>query len=135
MATYNKFNSMAAAPYNKVHNFASDQLVVLLTNIAPIAGDSVTADITQIAYTNLSSRNILTISSDQIGGSYKLLLTDLVLSASGAVAPFRYVVIANSTATNGELIAWFDYGSSLTMANGETFTVDFQSVTGLLSNS
>lgn len=133
MATYNKFNSFVEAVCEKVHNLGSDQLVVALTNTAPTASNAVLADITQISYTNLSSRNITTTSSAQTSGTYKLTLTDLVLTASGAVATFRYIVIYNSTATNGELIAYFDYGSAVTLASGETFTVDFDATNGLFT--
>lgn len=125
MATYNKFNSFVEALAEKVHNLGSDQLVVALTNSAPVAGNTVLANITQITYTNLSSRNITTASSSQTSGTYTLVLNDLVLTASGAVGPFRYVVIYNDTATNDELIAWADYGSSISLASGESFTVNF----------
>lgn len=132
MATFNKFNSFVEALAEKAHNLGSDQLVVALSNSAPIAANAVLTDITQISYTNLSSRNITTASSAQSSGTYKLTLTDLVLTASGAVATFRYVIIYNDTATNDELIGWYDYGSGITMANGETFTIDFDGTNGLL---
>lgn len=132
MATFNKFNSFVEALAEKVHNLGSDQLVVALTNTAPNATDTQLSAITQISYTNLSSRNITTGSSAQSSGTYKLVLTDLVLTASGAVGPFRYVVIYNDTATNDELIGYYDYGSSISLANGETFTVDFDGTNGLL---
>jgi hypothetical protein len=135
MATYNKFQSFVEALAEKVHNLGSDQLVVGLTTNAnaPSASlDAVRADITEIAYTNLSSRNITTSSSAQSAGTYKLVLTDLVLTASGAVATFRWVFIYNDTATNDELISFFDYGADLTLANGETFTIDFDGTNGLL---
>jgi len=125
MATYTKFNSFVEALAEKVHNLGSDQLVVALTNSAPSASNTVLANITQISYTNLSSRNITTSSSSQTSGTYSLVLADLTLTASGSVGPFRYVVIYNDTATNDELIAYYDYGSSITMANGETFLIDF----------
>lgn len=126
MATYNKFNSFVEALAEKVHNLGSDQLVVALTNSAPVAGNTVLANITQVSYTNLSSRNITTLSSSQTGGTYTLVLDDLVLTASGAVGPFRYVVVYNDTATNDELIAWAEYpGGSISLANGESFTVNF----------
>ena len=125
MATYNKFNSFVEALAEKVHNLGSDQLVVALSNSAPVATNTQLSDITQIAYTNLSSRNITTSTSSQTGGTYSLVLNDLTLTASGAVATFRYVIIYNDTATNDELIAWYDYGSSITMANTETFLIDF----------
>jgi hypothetical protein len=133
MATLNKFNTFAKAAAEKVHNLASDQLKVALTNSAPVATNAVLADITEISYTNLSTRNITTTSSTQTSGVYKLVLADLVLTASGSVGPFRYAVIYNDTATNKELIGWSDYGSSITMASAETFTLDFDNVNGLFT--
>lgn len=133
MATFNKFNAFVEALAEKKHNLGSDQLVVALTNTAPTSADAVLTDITQISYTNLSSRNVTTTSSAQTSGTYKLTLADLVLTASGAVATFRYVVLYNDTATNDDLIGYYDYGSSLTMASGETFTVDFDASSGALT--
>lgn len=135
MATFNKFNSFVEALAEKVHNLGADQLAVFLTTNAnaPVAANSQLSNITQISYTNLSSRNITTNSSAQSGGTYKLILTDLVLTASGAVATFRWVGIYNDTATNDELVCFFDYGSDITLANGETFTLDFDGTNGLLT--
>lgn len=132
MATFNKFNSFTEALAEKVHNLGSDTLTVALTNIAPVATNTQLSNITQISYTNLSSRVLTVSSSAQTSGTYKLVINDLVLTASGAVGPFRYVVIYNDTATNDELIAWFDYGSSISLANTDTFTVDFDGSNGLL---
>lgn len=134
MASYNKFDSFVEALAEKLHNLGSDQLVVALCNAAnaPVAGNSVLANLTTIAYTNLSSRNITTLTSSQTSGTYKLTLQDLVLTASGAVSTFRYVVIYNDTASNDELICWFDYGGDVTLASGETFTLDFDGTNGLL---
>lgn len=134
MATYNKFNSFVEALAEKVHNLGSDQLVIALTNSAPIASNTQLSDLTQISYTNLSSRNITTSSSSQTSGTYRLILNDLTLTASGgSVGPFRYVVVYNDTATNDELIAWFDYGSSITLNNGEQLNIDFDGTNGLFS--
>lgn len=133
MATFNKFNSFVEAVAEKVHNLGTDQLMVALTNTAPIAGNTVLTDITEISYTNISSRIITTSSSSQTAGLYKLILADLVLTASGAVPAFRYVVIYNNTAASKELIGWVDYGSSITMATGETITIDFDNTNGLLT--
>jgi hypothetical protein len=132
MATFTKFNSFVEAMAEKVHNLGSDSLVIALTNSAPAAANTQLSDITQISYTNLSSRAVTTSSSAQTSGTYKLVLADLVLTASGAVAPFRYAVLYNDTATNDELIGYYDYGSSITMANGETFTIDFDGTNGVL---
>lgn len=136
MASYNKFQPFVEHVAEKVHNLGADQLKVALCAAAnaPIATNAVLADLVEIAYTNLSTRNITTISSAQTSGVYKLLLTDLVLTASGTVAAFRYVVIYNDTPTSpaDPLIAWFDYGSTITMLTGETFTLDFDGTNGLL---
>ena len=130
MATFNKFNSFSEALAEKVHNLGSDQLTVALTNSAPVATNTVLANITEITYTNCSSRNITTVSSTQTSGTYTLVLQDLVLTASGgSVGPFRYVVVYNNTALNDELIGWVDYGSSITLADTETLTIDFAAST------
>lgn len=135
MASFNKVNSFVEALAEKVHNLGSDQIVVALTAAAnaPVAGNTVLANLTQISYTNCSSRNVTTTSSAQSSGTYKLTLTDLVLTASGAVGPFRYVVLYNDTATNDELIGWYDYTSDVTLANGETFTINFDDSGGVLT--
>jgi len=135
MAAFNKFNSFSEAICEKVHNLGSDVLTVALTTNAnaPVAGNSQLSNLTQISYTNLSSRAITTTSSSQSSGTYKLILTDLVLTASGAVATFRWVTIYNDTATNDELVCYFDHGSDVTLANGETYTLDFDGTNGLFT--
>ena len=133
MATFQKFHSFVEAIAEKKHDLGSDQLAIALTNTAPDATNAVLADIAEISYTNLSSRNVTTSTSAQTGGTYKLVLEDLTLTASGAVGPFRYVVLYNDTAASDELIGWYDYGSSITLAAGETFTVDFDGTNGVLT--
>ena len=134
MATFTKFNSFVEAIAEKIHNLGSDVLTVALTATAnpPVAGNTQLSNLTQISYTNLSSRVITTSSSSQTSGTYKLVLTDLVLTASGDVAAFQNIVIYNETASNDELVCWFDYGSSVTLHNTETFTLDFDGTNGLL---
>ena len=132
MATYNKFNQFVEDLAHKVHDLSSDTLTVALCAAAnaPVATNSVLADLTEIAYTNLSSRVITTSTSGQTTGTYDLVLNDLTLTASGgSVAAFRYVVIYNDTpvAPADPLIGWFDYGSDLTLADGESLTIDFES--------
>lgn len=135
MADFNKFNSFVEALAEKKHNLGSDTLTVVLCDAAhaPVAANGVLADLTLVATTNLSSRVISISSSAQTDGTYKLVLTDLVLTASGDVGPFRYVVIYNDTAASDELIGWYDYGSEITLHDGDTFTIDFDGSNGALT--
>lgn len=137
MAAFNKLNGFVEHLAEKVHNLGSDQLAVALTNTAPgsestpptgATGANILANLTQVSYTNLSSRNITTSSSAQSAGTYALSLTDLVLTASGgSVGPFRYIHLFNDTPSSpaDPLIGYWDYGSSITLASGETLTIDF----------
>ncbi len=136
MAVFNKFNSFVEAMAEKVHNLGADTLKVVLTNSAPVATNTQLSNITQIAngngYTTGGTTAALT-SSSQTSGLYKLVLADVVFTATGSMGPFRYAVLYNDTATNDELIGWWDYGSSITLASGETFTVDFDPSNGVLT--
>lgn len=132
MATFTKFNSFTEAIAEKVHNLGSDQLTIALSASAPSASNTQLSNITEISYTGLSARNLTTSSSAQTSGTYKLVIDDLVLTASATVATFRYIVVYNNTATNDELIGYFDYGSNLTMLSGDTLTLDFDGTNGLL---
>jgi hypothetical protein len=138
MASFNKFNCFVEDLAEKKHNLGSDTLTVALCAAAnaPVATNTVLANLTVIAYTNLSSRVLSTVSSSQTSGTYKLVVNDLVLTASGgSVAAFRYIVVFNETASNDELIGWYDYGSDLTLADGESLTLDFNLTNGLLQLS
>ena len=132
MATYQKFQQFTEDMAHKVHNLGSDTLQVALCAAAnaPVVTNSVLLDLTQIAYTNLSTQVITTSTSGQVTGTYDLVLNDLTLTASGgAAAAFRYVVVFNQTSVTptDALICFFDYGSDLTLADGESLTIDFES--------
>lgn len=133
MATFNKFNSFVEDVAEKVHNLGADTLKVMLTNSAPSASNTVKANLTEISAGNgyTAGGSAVTITgSSQTSGTYSLVGTDLVFTASGGtIGPFRYAVLYNDTPTSpaDPLIGWWDYGSSLTLASGETFTVDFGS--------
>lgn len=132
MASFNKFDQFVENLAKGVHNFTSDStctVTVALTAAAnaPVATNSVLADLTEISYTNLSSRVVTGITAEQTSGTVHFTATDLVLTASGAVATFRYVVLYDDDPTSpaNPLIGWYDYGSNVSLANGETFTIDF----------
>lgn len=138
MATFQKFNQFPEDLAEKVHNLQSDTLKVMLVNSAPVATNAVKADLTEISAGNgyTAGGTAATVSSSaQSSGTYKLVLADVVFTASGAVGPFRYAVLYNDTPTSpaDPLIGFWDYGSSISLANGETFTVDFDGTNGVLT--
>ena len=143
MATFNKFDCFTENLAEGVHNFQSHQLVVALTNTLPVVTNTVLSNITEISYTTFvngttTGRNLslaATSPSTQTNGVYKLILQDLVLTANATTAAFRYAVIYNSQGSGitNPLIGWYDYGSSITLNNLETLTLDFDQVNGVLT--
>jgi len=138
MAAFQKFNSFVEAVAEKKHNLGADVLKFFLTNDTPVAGDALKADITEIAagsgYTAGGNQAAIT-SSAQTGGTYKLVIADPAtwLAAGGPIGPFRYAVLYNDTAANDELIGFFDYGSAITLQDGESFVADCDPTTGILT--
>ena len=133
-SSFNKFNSFVEAIAEKVHNLGSDVLEVALTNTAPDATNTVLANITQISYTFMNARTLTVSSSAQTSGVYRLVIADKTLtSTGGSSGPFRYVVLFNQTATNDELIGWYDYGSAITLGDGESLLLNFDDANGVLT--
>lgn len=138
MAAFNKFNSFVEALAEKKHDLGADTLKVMLTNTAPVATNAVKADLTEISAGNgyTAGGNTASVtSSAQTLGTYKLVLGDPATwtASGGSIGPFRYAVLYNDTAASDELIGWWDYGSSITLASGESFAVDFDPTTGVLT--
>jgi hypothetical protein len=107
----------------------------MLTNTAPVATNTVRSNITDLSTANgyTNGGNAATLgSSTQTTGTYKLVLNDVVFTASGAVGPFRYAVLYNTVGTQ-PLIGWWDNGANVTLANLEAFTVDFDATAGVLT--
>lgn len=135
MATFNKFQAFVEHLAEKVHNLGSDTLKILLTNDAPsAANDAVRADLTSELSTGngyTSGGATVTITgSSQTGGTYSLVGSDVTITASGgSIGPFRYCCLYNDTPTSpaDPLIGYWDYGSSVTLADGETLTIDLGS--------
>lgn len=133
MATFNKFDQFAVDLAAAVHTLttAGSTLKIALTNTAPVqATDATLSDITQIAYTNITETmpaDVTNVGAETPAGTWDVSGTDITLNATGAVSTFRYVVLYNDTPTSpaDPLIGWWDYGSGVTLASGESFTVDF----------
>lgn len=135
MAAFTKIQLFAKAVAEKKHNLSADVLKIALTNTLPVAASAaVLADIAEVAYTYCSARTLTTNSGSQSAGTYKLALADLTLAAAGgAVGPFRYAVVYNDTATNKDLVGFYDYGASITLNDGETLLIDLDQAAGLLT--
>ena len=133
MATFTKFNKFLEALAEKKHDLSSDQLVFALTNTAPTAatdtgflpGSAHPPPAAANGYTT-GGHNATIASSTESGGTYTLACTtDVVITATaGGIGPFRYVILYNDTSATDLLIGYWDYGSSITLADGETFTID-----------
>lgn len=138
MATYTKFNQFVEDVAEGVYDLGADTLKVMLTLTAPVATNSVKADLTEISAGNGYTAGGTTTaqsSSAQSSGTYKLVIADVVFTASGgAIADFRYAVLYSDTPTSpaDPLIGFWDYGSTVSLADGETFTVDFDASAGVL---
>lgn len=138
MAAYQYFNQTVADCWNGVHDFTpttGHTLTAALTNVLPVSTNSVIANITEISYTNLDSRDFNITSSAQSAGVYSLVMDDLILTASGTVPTFRYVVIYNSTAVSGPLVGWADVGVDVNLTNGQTFPIDLVNAQTLFTMS
>ena len=139
MAAANKFNQYVEDVSEKVHNLQSDTLKVLLSNVASAAANAVKADIAEIAAGNgyiAGGTQAVQASSLQTAGTYKLVLADVTYSAAGgSIGPFRYPVLYNDTPTAplDPLILFWDYGASITLTDGNSFTVDFSATNGVLT--
>lgn len=125
MAAWQKFNAVVEDLANGVHNLGSDALKIALTNVAPVASNSILTDITQIAATGGYAPAAVTVTtSSQAGGTYSLVVQDTTFTASGAAfADFRYLVLYNDTAPDKPLVAFSDYGVAYSLPDGQPFTV------------
>lgn len=145
MASYVKLNGFVEHVAKGYHgNMSTATWTLALSNTAPGSESTpptgaetttILANVTQITYTNLSSRTLTVASCVQTSGTLNLVFNDLVLTASGAVGPFRYVYLVNTSSTTrtNALAGYWDYGSSISLANGETFTADLDNTNGAFS--
>ena len=138
MASYNKFNQFTQDLVNGAYNFGSNVFKVMLTNTAPVATNTVKANITEISAGNgyTAGGNTSSVTTSTSAGTAKVTAADTVFTAAGgAIGPFRYAVLYNDTTASPlkPLIAWWDYGSSITLNDTETLTVDFDNTNGIFT--
>lgn len=137
MASYNKFNSFVQDLATKVHNLNSDTLKIMLTDVAPVATNTVKSNITEISAGNgytAGGQAAAFVSGNDTSGTYKLILSAVNFVASGgSIAQFRYAVLYNSTTASGNLIGWWDYGAEVNLTNGNTFTVNLDQTNGVFT--
>lgn len=139
MASFQKFDQFVEDIAKGVHNLDTGTLKVMLTLVAPIASNTVKANLTEIAAGNgytAGGTALANVDAEQTSGVLKLVADDVVFTASGgSMDPFRYVVLYNDTPTSpaDPLIGFYDYGSTVTLAVGETLTVDFSAASGILT--
>ena len=139
MATYQKFQQFVEDLAEQVHDLGADTLKVCLSLSAPLVTESILSDISQIAsgdgYTTDGETPSIT-SSAQTTGTYKLVLADVVWTATtGSFGNFRYATLFNDTPTSplNPLIGFWDYGSTVDLGAGETFTWDADPSNGILT--
>lgn len=120
---------------NGLIDLDSHSFKAVLSNVAPVqATGSLLADITQIANGNGYTTGGVTLTgvtyteSGAGTGIWVWTAADFLWTASGgSIADFRYVAIYDSTAAGSPLMLYLDYGATLTITSGNTFTVDVQS--------
>lgn len=138
--TYVKFQSFVEAVFEGKHNLGSDTLKLALSNTAPSAsGDALFADIAEISAGNgytAGGETLTVTSSSQTGGTYSLVITsNITWTASGGnIAQFRYIILYNDTATNDELIGYWDIGSAVDLTDTDPYTANLAGTT-LISGS
>jgi len=148
MASFNKYNVFVENLAEKVHDLSLDSLRIALASGTGATGSWVTGlrDVGEINEGNgyiLSGKAVTVVSSLQTGGFYKLTLNSPTTPWTGGPSPmtgFRYAVLYNDTPTGNPmpgapkpLIGYWDYGTSVVLNSGETFTVTLDGVNGTLT--
>lgn len=138
MAAFNKFQIFTRDLAAGVHNFTAHTFKAAFTNTAPVNTNQTLANITQITASGgyvAGGVTLDTVTLSTAAGVAKVTIADEVFTATGAVGPFRYVVIYNDTPTSpaDPLIGWYDYGQSITLNVDESLTIDFSEANGVLT--
>jgi len=136
MASYNKINDFVYDLARGVHNFSSHTFKLALSNTAPASessnpastGNGILANVTQVAYTNLPGGVAPTVDNPDLSISGGTATFDFdnetITPTGGSLGPLRYVYLYNDTASGKPLIGYWDYGSSITLADGESLAAN-----------
>jgi hypothetical protein len=130
VAAYNKINDFVEQLVLGKHIFGTHVFKVALSNSAPVATNTILANITQIANANgyttggIDAQVTQSVTTGTVTVAGTMVVWTCVTAAMG---PFQYVVLYNDTQTTpvDPLVCWWDYGSALTLQVGETFSVKF----------
>jgi len=137
MATYTKYEEFVEHFANKEIDWfgPTDVYKAAIHTDAPVpATDNDITDLIQIGSSNgyTGGGNSITFTSTRTAGIVTATATDVVWTATGgnlgASTTGRYVSIYDDTPTTplaDPLMCSYDYGSTFTVAAGETFTLDF----------
>lgn len=129
MATFVKFQDFVHQLGLGIHNLNTHTFKVYLTNADPdAAADAVKTDLAEIAGGNGYTAGGADIQNaySEAAGTGTMTAVDVTFTASGgSIGPFRYAVLYNDDATSDNLMGYYDRGESITLADGDTFTVDF----------
>lgn len=136
MASYVKYQKGTEALVEGI-NAGSDVWKIALSNRAPVvATDATLSDAVEISAGNgytAGGNTATTSSSTQTSGTYKLVLSSPATwtATGGSIGPLRYAILYDSTTNN--LVGYWDYGSSITLANGDTFTLNLDGTNGVFT--
>lgn len=133
MTAYTKINSFVENLAKKLIDLSGAGITIALTNTAHNAAWDELADLTQVSYTNLSTRVVTVTSCVQTSGTLKLILADKTLTATGAVGPFQYIYLYDDVSTGDKLIGYYDLGTPVTMADGDTYIANFDDSAGVIT--
>lgn len=131
MAAFQKFNDFVEQIGLAVHNLNTDLVKIALSNVAPVATNTIFANITEIAAGNgytAGGDDTQNTWSENPAGTGEMVTVDVVFTAAGgSIGPFQFVVLYNDTPVSpvDPLIGFWDHGTAVTLADTETFTVDF----------
>lgn len=137
MAALVKYQTFVEDLLEGMHDFDGHVFKIMLSNAPPnVASHALRGDAAEIGagFGYAAGGTATAITTSRTGGTAKVTATDVTFTAAGgAIGPFRYAILYNDTPPGDPLIAYWDYGASLTLTDGNQFTVDFDATAGILT--